>query len=63
MTNARQATAKKPPRKRDKKMNAETRHSLIAEAAYYRAEQEGFSGDALQYWLDAEIEIDGLLKP
>lgn len=35
------------------------RHHMIAEAAYYLAEQRGFNGgDADQDWLTAETEID-----
>jgi hypothetical protein len=35
---------------------------MIAEAAYYKAEQRGFAGgDPLQDWLDAEAEIDRIL--
>ncbi len=34
------------------------RHQMIAEAAYYRAEQRFFmNGDPLQDWLEAEAEI------
>ncbi|PWU19236.1 MAG: hypothetical protein C5B48_13820 [Candidatus Rokuibacteriota bacterium] len=34
------------------------RHQMIAEAAYYRAQQRGFSGgDPVQDWLEAEAEV------
>lgn len=37
----------------------EDRHSMIATAAYYRAEQRGFkTGSEMQDWLEAEAEID-----
>jgi hypothetical protein len=40
----------------------EDRRRLIAEAAYFRAEQRGFApGQELEDWLAAEIEIDTLL--
>jgi hypothetical protein len=41
------------------------RAALIAEAAYYRAEQRGFApGNELEDWLAAESEVDArLLKP
>ncbi len=40
----------------------EDRHRLIAEAAYFRAEQRGFvPGQELEDWLAAEIEVDALL--
>ena len=43
-------------------MAGEDRLRLIAEAAYYRAEQRGFApGRELEDWLAAEIEIDTLL--
>jgi hypothetical protein len=36
----------------------EQRQSMIAEAAYYRAEQRGFQGgDPVEDWLAAEREI------
>ena len=41
-------------------MDADQRNRMIAEAAYYKAESRGFSGDcALDDWLCAEAEIDG----
>jgi hypothetical protein len=37
---------------------------MIAEAAYYRAEKRGFSGDeSLADWLAAEDEIRKILSP
>ena len=40
----------------------EDRLRMIAEAAYFRAEQRGFvSGNELEDWLAAEMEIDALL--
>jgi hypothetical protein len=39
------------------------RKSLIAEAAYYRAEKRGFApGEELEDWLAAEKEIDELTR-
>ncbi len=39
----------------------EDRRRLIAEAAYFRAEQRGFiPGYELEDWLAAELEIDAL---
>ena len=41
----------------------EQRYRMICDAAYFRAERRGFvGGNALQDWLDAEAEIDGLLR-
>ena len=43
-------------------MSAEKRKYLIAEAAYFRAEQRGFAGGVTeQDWLRAEAMIDCLL--
>lgn len=40
-------------------INPEQRDEMIAETAYYRAEQRGFSGgDPIVDWLWAEAEID-----
>lgn len=41
----------------------EERHRMVAEAAYYRAEQHGFNPDRhMEDWLAAEEEVDALLK-
>lgn len=41
----------------------EQRYRMICDAAYFRAERRGFvGGNAVQDWLDAESEIDGLLS-
>lgn len=43
-------------------IDAAGRHSLIAEAAYLRAERRGFSGGCCETdWLEAEREVDGQL--
>jgi hypothetical protein len=40
-------------------LDPQTRHRMIAEAAYQRAAQRGFQGgSALADWLAAEAEID-----
>lgn len=40
-------------------VSAEERYSMIAEAAYYRAEQRGFQDEGpVADWLAAEKEID-----
>jgi hypothetical protein len=40
----------------------EVRYHMIAEAAYYRAQQRGFiGGDPMGDWLAAEAEIDDKL--
>lgn len=41
----------------------EQRYRMICDAAYFRAERRGFvGGSALQDWLEAEAEIDALLR-
>mgnify|MGYP000940130559 CR=1 FL=1 len=46
----------------EKAVAGEDRYRMIAEAAYYRAENRGFSpGSELDDWLAAEIEVDELL--
>lgn len=41
----------------------EQRYRMICDAAYFRAERRGFvGGSAVQDWLDAESEIDELLR-
>lgn len=44
--------------KQTSKISQEERQRMIEEAAYYRAEQRGFSGDQVQDWLEAESEIN-----
>ena len=39
-------------------LTGEQRHRAVCEAAYYIAEQHNFEGDPVQYWLEAEREID-----
>jgi Protein of unknown function (DUF2934) len=41
----------------------ERRRQMIAEAAYYRAEQRGFApGGELQDWLEAEAQMEAWLR-
>lgn len=43
-------------------MAGEDRYRMIAEAAYYRAEERGFMpGNEIADWLAAEADIDALL--
>uniref|UniRef100_E6QRI1 Uncharacterized protein n=1 Tax=mine drainage metagenome TaxID=410659 RepID=E6QRI1_9ZZZZ len=45
-------------------ISAEQRYRMIAEAAYFRAENRGFSGaNMAQDWIEAEAEIDRQLHP
>lgn len=44
-------------------LTRETRHAMIAEKAYLRAERRGFSpGREAEDWLAAEAEVDALLR-
>jgi len=46
-------------RKNTVNISAEQRQKMIAEAAYYLAEQRGFDGgDPIADWLQAESQID-----
>lgn len=57
------APAAKRPDHSDPQVTPEMLHAMIAEAAYYHAEKRGFSdGGALDDWLQAETEIEALLK-
>ncbi|MGC8520630.1 MAG: DUF2934 domain-containing protein [Steroidobacteraceae bacterium] len=41
----------------------DVRRAMIAEAAYFHAQRRGFAqGDEVQDWLQAEAEIDALLR-
>jgi len=44
-------------------ISVETRHAMIAESAYLRAERRGFApGRETEDWLAAEAEVDALLR-
>lgn len=46
-----------------KSRDRDLREQMIAEAAYYRAEQRGFAGgDTLRDWYEAEAEVDARLR-
>jgi len=38
------------------------RFRMVAEAAYFRAERQGFMGDPVQDWIEAENEISMMLN-
>lgn len=44
-----------------RQISSDERRGMIAEAAYLRAESQGFSSDEREDWLIAEAEIDSLL--
>ncbi len=62
------AKASKAPRKsatsrkrKETRITPEIRTRMIAEAAYLEAEQQGFHGDPVEHWLNAERRIDAML--
>ncbi len=66
---ARKAPARKAPVRKAPKMSAagpvsrEVRWQMIAEGAYHRARERGFSGgDEVADWLAAEAEVDARLR-
>jgi hypothetical protein len=58
---ATKAASKKKPASKAKNVSPEQRYQMVAQAAYYIAERNGFSGDDTRYWLEAEAEIHKLL--
>lgn len=53
----------KPKAPAPQAIGGERRLTLIAEAAYYRAERRGFQpGSELVDWLEAEAEVEALLR-
>ena len=62
---AKTTPAKKSATKGARRTSSETsvRRSMIAQAAYLRAERRAFSGgDEIEDWLAAEAEVDALLR-
>jgi len=59
----RKATARNTgaPKAAPRQITAAQRHQLIAEAAYLRAESQGFFGDQREDWVLAEAEVDARL--
>jgi len=58
---AKQTTATKKPK--SKKVDEQERLSMVAEAAYLRAQARGFeSGHEDEDWLAAEAEVDARLR-
>lgn len=44
-------------------VSEDARRAMIAQAAYLRAERRGFApGDEVEDWLEAEAEVDALLR-
>jgi hypothetical protein len=45
-----------------KAVSPEERYQMIQVRAYYKALSHGFTGDSIQFWLEAEKEIDELFS-
>lgn len=58
---AKKSVAKQDTRKAAQRILASERHQMIAEAAYLRAEAQGFISDQREDWLMAEAEVDARL--
>ncbi len=63
---AKKAPAKKAPAKKTAakkvKYTAEQVYSMIEQAAYFAAENDGFSKDSATYWAHAEASIKSMVK-
>ncbi len=63
---AKKAAAKKAPAKKAAakkvKYTAEQVYSMIEQAAYFAAENDGFSKDPASYWAQAEASINAMVK-
>ena len=63
---AKKAAAKKAPAKKAAaqkvKYTAEQVYSMIEQAAYFAAENDGFGKDPAEYWAQAEASINNMLK-
>ncbi len=57
-----QAAEGVPAKDETASVTSEERYRMIAEAAYHKAEHHSFAGDPVQYWVEAEAEIDKMLK-
>jgi hypothetical protein len=56
------AAAPKKTSTKTRKIGAEERYRMIEVAAYYLAENNGFQGNTLDYWVAAELQVDTMLK-
>jgi hypothetical protein len=62
-TPVKRATAKKTPANKSVITDSlnETRFKMIQDAAYFIAERNNFNSDPQTFWLEAELQISGLL--
>jgi hypothetical protein len=51
----------KPAAGKAKALSAEQRYRMVAEAAYYNAERNGFKSDPVRDWIEAENQIAAML--
>lgn len=63
-TAAKKAPAKKAAAKKTTKPNytAEQVYSMIEQAAYFAAENDGFGKNPTEYWAQAEVAINKMIK-
>lgn len=54
--------AASPKKATAKKITPEQHYTMVAEAAYYIAEKNGFAGDPQEFWVEAEAQISALLS-
>lgn len=59
---AKAAAAKKPAAGKKTTVTPEQHYCMVAEAAYFRAERNGFMSDPLRDWIEAEVEIAAMLS-
>jgi hypothetical protein len=57
-----QAAEGVPAKDETASVTPEERYRMIAEVAYHKAERHSFAGDPVHYWVEAEAEIDKMLK-
>ena len=56
------AAAKKPAAGKKLSVTPEVHYCMVAEAAYFRAERNGFMSDPVRDWIEAEMEIAAMLS-
>jgi len=61
MATVKSKAAPNAPASKATPITPEQRYQMIAEAAYFRAERQGFCGNPAQDWVEAEAEIDRVL--
>lgn len=59
---AKKTPAKKKAAAKKAKYTAEQIYSMIEQAAYFTAENDGFSKDPSEYWTQAEAAINTMIK-